>query len=287
MAIPAFIKKHLEANNVVYRHHSHAQEFTSPREAEAADETGKTYVKPVLLVADGELLMAAIPANERVDVEKLAQMAGAKSARLAEESEFRDAFPQCEAGATPPLGDLFGVPVWLDASFEQHPTIAFDAGTHTDTVEMGLEDYRRLVRPRVARLTEVGEGSRRRGRTRVTMRNHERRDEIAGLGPFLEHWTSARRDEPAILEHTFHDGSVMRDQDARIIATRLDTRGPGAPRIEITLRDPTSSGRHTTYHLREVRSVTVERDEDAQQEELVLEGERGEKVAIRIGIPAP
>lgn len=155
MAIPALIKKHLDANNVVYRHYTHPQEFTSPKVAERLEMPGRDYAKAVIVVADGELVMAAVPANRRLDVEKLAQMAGAGSARLAEESEFEGAFPGCEVGAMPPLGDLFDMTVWLDASFEQRPTIAFDAGTHTDSIEIGLDDFRRLVRPRIARLTEV------------------------------------------------------------------------------------------------------------------------------------
>ncbi|HXV64049.1 MAG TPA: YbaK/EbsC family protein [Vicinamibacteria bacterium] len=161
MTIPRNIKRHLDANDVIYRHLSHPQVFTSAKTAEALDMTGRAYAKTVVVVVDGGLIMAAVPANQRVDVEKLAQMTGASSVRLASEPEFKGSFPSCEVGAMPPLGELFDIPVWLDASFVKQPTIAFDAGTHTDSVEVGLEDFRRLVRPRVARLTEVDESSER------------------------------------------------------------------------------------------------------------------------------
>jgi Ala-tRNA(Pro) deacylase len=77
------------------------------------------------------------------------------SFRLARESEFEERFAGCEVGAEPPLGSLYGVPVWLDASFEDHPTITFNAGTHTDTIEMSVSDFESLERPTVGRLSEL------------------------------------------------------------------------------------------------------------------------------------
>jgi Ala-tRNA(Pro) deacylase len=151
--IPMNIKAHLNANDVVYLHHAHARRFTSPEVADALDMTGKIYAKTLVVMIDGDLLLVAVPANKRLDIEKLSRLTAASDARLAREEEFRGAFPTCEVGAMPPLGDLFDIRVWLDESFLRHPTIAFDAGTHTDTVEMGLEDFRRIVRPRVAKLT--------------------------------------------------------------------------------------------------------------------------------------
>jgi Ala-tRNA(Pro) deacylase len=155
--IPTNIKAHLNANDVVYLHHAHARRFTSPEVADALDMTGKIYAKTLVVMIDGDLVLAAVPANKRLDVEKLARLTGASDARLAHEEEFRGAFPTCEVGAMPPLGDLFDITVWLDESFLHQPTIAFDAGTHTDTVEMGLEDFRRIVRPRVAKLAVAGD----------------------------------------------------------------------------------------------------------------------------------
>jgi Ala-tRNA(Pro) deacylase len=117
--------------------------------------SGKELAKSVLVVADDKLVMAVIPANERLDLEKMAHLVGAAGLRLARESEFRDRFPGCEPGAEPPLGKLYDVPVWLDVSFEDHPTITFNAGTHTDTIQMSVSDFEELEQPVVGRLTEL------------------------------------------------------------------------------------------------------------------------------------
>ena len=155
MSIPSNIIGFLESKGVRYRHFTHAQEFTAARVAESQHVSGKELAKSVLVVMDEELVMAVIPANERLDLEKLAHLVGAASFRLADESDFVDRFPGCEVGAEPALGSLYGVPVWLDASFEEHSTITFNAGTHTDTIQMSVSDYEELEHPTIGRLVEL------------------------------------------------------------------------------------------------------------------------------------
>ncbi len=155
MSIPSHIIDFLDAKGVPYQRLTHGQEFTAPRVAESQHVSGKELAKSVLVVVDDSLVMAVIPANERLDLEKLAHLVGAASFRLARESEFEERFAPCEVGAEPPLGSLYRVPVWLDASFEDHPTITFNAGTHTDTIQMTLSDYEGLEHPTIGRLVEL------------------------------------------------------------------------------------------------------------------------------------
>jgi Ala-tRNA(Pro) deacylase len=158
MSIPPHITDFLDAKGVPYHRLIHSPEFTAPRVAESQHVSGKELAKSVLVVMDDSLVMAIIPANERLDLEKLAHLAGAVSFRLARENEFEERFAGCEVGAEPPLGSLYGIPVWLDASFEDHPTITFNAGTHTDTIQMSVPDYEGLEHPTVGRLVELRSG---------------------------------------------------------------------------------------------------------------------------------
>lgn len=155
MSIPRHIQDFLASRNVSYRHLTHAQEFTAPRTAEAQHVSGRKLAKSVLVMADDRPVMGVIPAHERLDLEKLSHLLGAASVRLAEEGEFEHLFIGCELGAEPPFGSLYGVPLWLDASFEKHDVITFNGGTHTDTIEMQLSDFEELENPRVGRLTEI------------------------------------------------------------------------------------------------------------------------------------
>jgi Ala-tRNA(Pro) deacylase len=71
---------------------------------------------------------------------------------LATEQEFAGLFPQCQAGAMPPFGNLYGLSVWVDEGLTADDKIVFNAGTHTDTVRLRYSDFARLVQPKVARL---------------------------------------------------------------------------------------------------------------------------------------
>jgi Ala-tRNA(Pro) deacylase len=88
-----------------------------------------------------------VPASSKVDLDALGKLAGAGEVRLAEEHEFADLFPDCDVGAMPPFGNLYDLPLWLDKSFDTCEYVVFNAGTHTDTVKMSLEDFKRLASP--------------------------------------------------------------------------------------------------------------------------------------------
>ena len=155
MSIPDHIQEFLDSRGVSYRHLEHTQAFTASRTAEAQDVSGKELAKSVMIIAEERPVMAVIPANGRLDVEKLGHLLGASSVRLAKEGEFEDLFPGCEVGAEPPFGKLYDMPVWLDASFDDHASIVFNAGTHTDTIQMSVAAFESLEQPKIARLVEL------------------------------------------------------------------------------------------------------------------------------------
>jgi Ala-tRNA(Pro) deacylase len=154
MSIPKEIMKFLDSQNVTYRHFTHPQAFTASETAEAQHVSGRELAKSVVVKADDRLMLAVIPANDRLDVEKLSHLVGASSIRLAREEEFEEAFEGCEVGAEPPLGRLYDLPVSLDVSFEDQPTIIFNAGSHTDTIQMSVGDFEKLEKPKIGRLVE-------------------------------------------------------------------------------------------------------------------------------------
>ena len=55
---------------------------------------------------------------------------------VATEREFKDSFPDCETGAMPPFGNLYGMSVFADESLAHDEEIAFHAGSHRELVRM-------------------------------------------------------------------------------------------------------------------------------------------------------
>ena len=101
----------------------------------------------------GDLVMVVLPADRRVDLRKVGAMLGSEEVRLARESEFQDTFPACDVGSMPPFGNLFGLPVLVDELLAENEEIVFNPGTRTLTAKLRFADFRRLVQPRMARLS--------------------------------------------------------------------------------------------------------------------------------------
>jgi Ala-tRNA(Pro) deacylase len=141
------LEAHLREQGVPFEVHHHPPAYTAQRVAEAERVSGKLMVKVVMAFADGKMVMLAVPAPKHVSLTKAAEATGAKDVRLAHEDEFAAAFPDCEVGAMPPFGNLYGLPVYADAELAQDETIVFNAGTHEDTIHMRYADFERLVKP--------------------------------------------------------------------------------------------------------------------------------------------
>ena len=133
----------------------HDRTVTAHETASAAHVSRQLFAKTVMLKVDGTLAMIVMPAAYRVDLTRLSRAMGGRLAELAEETEFKDAFPDCEVGAMPPFGNLYGMPVFVDSRLASQHEIAFNAGTHTDAVRMPYKEFERLAQPELLWLAHV------------------------------------------------------------------------------------------------------------------------------------
>ena len=151
MPIPAHISKFLDSQHVTYQSHTHLRAYTAQGTAQAQHLSGKRLAKVVIVVVDNKkLIMAVVPASCRVDLERLGHLLDTSWIRLASEEEFKGAFPECELGAMPPLGNIYHLDVWVDAALKSCPTIAFNAGTHAEIIQMSFLDFEHMVHPQIA-----------------------------------------------------------------------------------------------------------------------------------------
>ena len=144
------LKQFLDEKAFKYVVISHSLAYKAQGVAASAHISGNELAKTVIVKLDGELAMAIVPASRQVDLERLKLDTGAKAVELASEAEFRRRFPDCETGAMPPLGNLYGMKVYADVSLTEDTEIAFNAGTHRDLVRLAWADFARLVSPRIA-----------------------------------------------------------------------------------------------------------------------------------------
>ena len=148
------LKEFLDKNHVKYVSITHSTAFTAQEIAASAHVPGKALAKTVVVWVDNDMAMCVLPASYRVDTDRLEAMTGAEKVRLADEREFRDRFPDCEIGAMSPFGNLYGFDVYVAETLAEDETIAFNAGTHTELIQLAYTDFERLVRPQVIRFSQ-------------------------------------------------------------------------------------------------------------------------------------
>jgi len=150
------LKQFLEDQKVKYVVISHSTAYTAQEIAALAHIPGKELAKTVIVKLDDGFAMAVLPASLQIDLSLLKAAAGAKTIALASEPEFKGKFPDCETGAMPPFGKLYGLPVFVEESLTRDKEIAFNAGSHKELVRLAYADFERLVQPKVARFALTG-----------------------------------------------------------------------------------------------------------------------------------
>ncbi|TNF53203.1 YbaK/EbsC family protein [bacterium] len=147
------LKNFLDSNSIRYVSIKHSQVFTAQEIAASAHISGKALAKTVMVKIDGKMTMAVLPATDKVNFDQLKKAAGAEKVELASEDEFKDMFPECEVGAMPPFGNLYGIDVYSDEKLARDELIAFNAGSHTELIQLPYNDFERLVKPKTAQIT--------------------------------------------------------------------------------------------------------------------------------------
>ena len=144
------LREFLDSQQVKYGTINHATAFTAQEIAALSHVRGRELAKTVMVTIDGRMAMAVLPASQKVDLNLLKRAAGAEAVELASETEFKSLFPDCEAGAMPPFGNLYGMAVFVEMSLTEDEEIAFTAGTHSELIKLSYKDFERVVQPTVA-----------------------------------------------------------------------------------------------------------------------------------------
>lgn len=148
------LQEYLDAQSIKYQVLTHSAAYTAQEVAQVQHIPGKQFAKVVMVKRrSGTPVMLVLPASHKVNFAWLREVLH-EPATLEEEREFRSLFPGCEVGAEPPFGNLFQLDTVVDMALTDDGEIAFNAGSHWQTIKMRYEDYIRLVHPQVAQFAE-------------------------------------------------------------------------------------------------------------------------------------
>src|SRR6516164_7568518 len=126
------LKEFLDKENVKYISIVHSTAYTAQEVAASAHVTGRELAKTVIVELDGKMAMAVLPANRKIVLQDLRAVTGSDEVKFASEEEFKQKFPDCETGAMPPFGNLYGMEVYMAESLTENNEIAFNGGSHTE-----------------------------------------------------------------------------------------------------------------------------------------------------------
>lgn len=146
------IGQYLKDSGVAFEVHEHLPAYTAQEMAAEEHISGNLVAKAVVIQADGQYAICALPASFKLDVSKVAKAMKAKKVRLADEQEMAKLFPDVEVGAEPPFGNLYNIPTLVDQHLADDEQIIIQAGSHRRAIRLKFADYASLVKPAIADL---------------------------------------------------------------------------------------------------------------------------------------
>ena len=151
------IASYLETQKCWFEQVAHQPTYSAQRMAGTLHVPGREVAKTVLLRArpKRDYVVAVLPANMEIDLERAAELLEVKRLELATEPEIATFCSDCEFRALPPFGSRYGLKTIVDASLAEDDVIVFEGNTHHEAIRMKYDDYRRLEKPLVASFAVV------------------------------------------------------------------------------------------------------------------------------------
>jgi Ala-tRNA(Pro) deacylase len=147
----------LEEQHIEFEKHTHPPTYTAQRLADVEHVSGYLVAKPVVVRGRNGYAICVLPAPKQLDINRVAEILGDPDVRLATESEMTELFPDCELGAEPPVGSMFGMRTIMDSQLRDDEFIIMQAGTHTEAIKTKRADWERLCNPIIGRIARSAE----------------------------------------------------------------------------------------------------------------------------------
>ena len=144
MSIAATVKSYIEGRGVAYEMIAHPATGSSHETAEAAHVDEGHIAKAVILKDSAGAIMAVIPGDSWVKLSAVEKELGREMA-LAGENEAAGYFPDCDAGAIPPLGPAYGMETLMNKTLSSLAYVYFESGDHRTLLKVGGEDFLELL----------------------------------------------------------------------------------------------------------------------------------------------
>jgi len=128
----------------------HGPVYTSAEAAQVRGTTLHSGAKALILKGEDSFVMAVLPADMALDSNGVRKLLGVKRMRFATKEEVFEITGGLTPGSIPPFGSLFNLPTICDERLSENERINFNAGSHSDSIQMSCRDYVAYESPRIA-----------------------------------------------------------------------------------------------------------------------------------------
>jgi Ala-tRNA(Pro) deacylase len=127
----------LDDQHVDYEIHEHPRALTALATARAEGVDPRSFAKVVWVrTVEGHDALLVVDAEDHVDMRKARETLHSKKVTLVDEDEIRELAPECDPGAMPAVGTLFGLQTYADMALHTMAEVSFNAGTHAHAVRV-------------------------------------------------------------------------------------------------------------------------------------------------------
>ncbi|MBI1827055.1 MAG: hypothetical protein HY287_09825 [Planctomycetes bacterium] len=146
----------LAAKGIAFTTKHHAPVHTSAEAAAVRGTTLHSGAKALIVKCGDTFQMIVLPADFSLDSKATCELLSSKKLRFASKEEVLQ-ITGLTPGSIPPFGSLFKLPTICDERLGENESINFNAGSHTDSVQMTYQDYIRHETPRMANVGKPSE----------------------------------------------------------------------------------------------------------------------------------
>ena len=145
----------LAAQRIDYEIHQHDRAITARATATAEGVDPRTFAKVVAVAPDeGRTAIIVLDATDQLDLRKARHVLGARDVRLLTEPQLKALAPDCEVGAIPAVGVLFGLATYADYAVRDDSEISYNAGSHRFSARVDRARWERACNVIYADLAE-------------------------------------------------------------------------------------------------------------------------------------
>jgi Ala-tRNA(Pro) deacylase len=140
------VTKLLDRAKIKYKTLEHKVVFTAHDVGATTKKKLGEIAKVVLVKADKDFVLIVLPAGKYVDFSGIKKALKAKKVSMASEKDITK-YLKTKVGLLHPFGSEYNLQTLLDKSMSRSKKMIASAGTFTDSIEIAVKDFEKLVKP--------------------------------------------------------------------------------------------------------------------------------------------